>query len=414
MSLITAEIITIGDEILYGQITDTNSQWIAAKLSENGIKVIRTLSIADTREAISDSINQANADLIIMTGGLGPTKDDVTKKTLCELTEDTLVLNAVAEAHVRGLFEKRGMPFTEINRQQAYIPSQCEYLHNAAGTAPGMWFQWKNKILISMAGVPSEMKHLMEIQVLPRITERLNTVELHHAYLKTVGIGESFLAEKIAQWEDALPPHMKLAYLPDVAEVKLRLSAYGKNQQYELEQKISEVIPLIEEYVYSREDIPLELAVARLLLEQGATLSTAESCTGGKIAQQITQWPGSSEYFLGSVVSYANSVKLDILKVKSETLSNFGAVSEQTVTEMADGILRLTGSTYAIATSGIAGPGGGSEEKPVGTIWIAVSNGKKIVTKKLNLNRDRIGNIRYTTKAALNLLRLQLRGIWQK
>jgi nicotinamide-nucleotide amidase len=414
MSLITAEIITIGDEILYGQITDTNSQWIAAKLSENGIKVIRTLSIADTREAISDSINQANADLIIMTGGLGPTKDDVTKKTLCELTEDTLVLNVVAEAHVRGLFEKRGMPFTEINRQQAYIPSQCEYLHNAAGTAPGMWFQWKNKILISMAGVPSEMKHLMEIQVLPRITERLNTVELHHAYLKTVGIGESFLAEKIAQWEDALPPHMKLAYLPDVAEVKLRLSAYGKNQQYELEQKISEVIPLIEEYVYSREDIPLELAVARLLLEQGATLSTAESCTGGKIAQQITQWPGSSEYFLGSVVSYANSVKLDILKVKSETLSNFGAVSEQTVTEMADGILRLTGSTYAIATSGIAGPGGGSEEKPVGTIWIAVSNGKKIVTKKLNLNRDRIGNIRYTTKAALNLLRLQLRGIWQK
>jgi nicotinamide-nucleotide amidase len=414
MSLITAEIITIGDEILYGQITDTNSQWIAAKLSENGIKVIRTLSIADTREAISDSINQANADLIIMTGGLGPTKDDVTKKTLCELTEDTLVLNVVAEAHVRGLFEKRGMPFTEINRQQAYIPSQCEYLHNAAGTAPGMWFQWKNKILISMAGVPSEMKHLMEIQVLPRITERLNTVELHHAYLKTVGIGESFLAEKIAQWEDALPPHMKLAYLPDVAEVKLRLSAYGKNQQYELEQKISEVIPLIEEFVYSREDIPLELAVARLLLEQGATLSTAESCTGGKIAQQITQWPGSSEYFLGSVVSYANSVKLDILKVKSETLSNFGAVSEQTVTEMADGILRLTGSTYAIATSGIAGPGGGSEEKPVGTIWIAVSNGKKIVTKKLNLNRDRIGNIRYTTKAALNLLRLQLRGIWQK
>jgi nicotinamide-nucleotide amidase len=414
MPPITAEIITIGDEILYGQITDTNSQWIAAKLSEAGIKVTRTFSIADTRDAILDCISNTQADLVLMTGGLGPTKDDVTKKTLCELTADTLVIQPEAEAHVRALFEKRGMPFTEINRQQAAIPSQCEYLHNAAGTAPGMWFQWQQKILVSMAGVPSEMKHLMEVQVLPRIKERLNTTELHHAYLKTAGIGESFLAEKIAHWEDALPEQMKLAYLPDVAEVKLRLSAYGKAQQHALEQKMSEVLPLIQEYVYSREDISLEQALAKILLEQGATLSTAESCTGGNIAHQITQWSGSSAYFLGSIVSYANSVKLDILKVKSETLSNFGAVSEQTVTEMAEGVLRLTGSTYAIATSGIAGPGGGSEEKPVGTIWIAVSNGQTTVTKMLNLNRDRIGNIRYTTKAALNLLRLQLRGIWQK
>lgn len=414
MSPITAEIITIGDEILFGQITDTNSQWIAAKLSECGIKVTRTLSIADTREAIMETLSLVNAELIFLTGGLGPTKDDVTKKTLCELTEDTLRIHPVAEAHVRALFEKRGMPFTEINRQQAAIPSRCEYLHNAAGTAPGMWFQWKNKALVSMAGVPTEMKHLMEAQVLPRIKERMASTELHHAYLKTAGIGESFLAERIAAWEDALPPHMKLAYLPDVAEVKLRLSAYGKEQKAALEQKMNEVIPLIEPYVYSREDISLEEALAKLLLEQGATVSTAESCTGGNIAQQITQWAGSSAYFLGSVVSYANSVKIDLLKVKSETLSNFGAVSEQTVTEMAEGILRLTGSTYSIATSGIAGPGGGSEEKPVGTIWIAVSNGHQTVTKKLSLNRDRIGNIRYTTKAALNLLRLQLRGIWQK
>lgn len=415
-SSVTAEIITIGDEILYGQITDTNSQWIAEALSLLGIKVIRTLSIADTAEDIVAALNDGlpAADILLCTGGLGPTKDDVTKKTLCEYTGDHLEINPRAEAHIRTLFESRGLPFTEINRGQAAIPSRCEYLHNAAGTAPGMWFTVGEKAVISMAGVPSEMKYLMEHEVLPRIRERFETPPLAHRYIKTIGIGESFLAEKIAQWEDRLPAHIRLAYLPSTAEVKLRLTAFGEGREAELEQKIREVLPLIQRYVYATEDISLEEAIGKLLLAQKATLSTAESCTGGNIAGQITRIAGSSAYFLGSVVSYANSAKLDILKVKSETLSNFGAVSEPTVIEMAEGVRRLTGSDFAVSTSGIAGPGGGTPEKPVGTIWMAATNGRETVTQKLSLNKDRLSNITYTTKAALNLLRLQLTEKWQK
>ena len=413
---ITAEIITIGDEILYGQITDTNSQWMAEALSMLGVKVLRTLSIADTAEAITAALREAlaRADLIFFTGGLGPTKDDVTKKTLCGFTNDRLEIHPQAETHIRRLFESRGLPFTEMNRQQAAIPSRCEYLHNAAGTAPGMWFNLNDKAVISLAGVPSEMKYLMTAEVLPRIKERFRTPPLIHRYIKTVGIGESFLAGKIAQWEDALPADIRLAYLPSTAEVKLRLTAFGENKAPELERKIREVLPLIQKYVYATEDISLEEAIGNLLLAQQATLSTAESCTGGNIAHQITRIAGSSAYFLGSVVSYANSAKLDILKVKSETLSNFGAVSEPTVIEMAEGVRRLTGSSYAVSTSGIAGPGGGTPEKPVGTIWMAATNGRETVTQKLTLSKDRLTNINYTTKAALNLLRLQLTEKWQK
>lgn len=414
MRIIRAEIITIGDEILYGHILDTNSQWMAARLSELGIKVTKIISISDTREAILEAVQHSDSDIQLITGGLGPTKDDVTKTTLCEFTEDELKIHPVAEAHVRELFESRGFPFTEINRLQAAIPSKCEYLHNAAGTAPGMWFNHENRIIVSLPGVPVEMKYLMSEEVIPKVKERLKPPMLAHAYLKTAGIGESFLAEKIAHWEESLPKEMKLAYLPDLAEVKLRLSSFGGHTVEELQKKFEEIIPIIDDFVYAKEDVTLEKSIGELLLNQNATLSTAESCTGGNIAHQITKVAGSSSYFLGSVVSYANSVKLDILKVKSETLSNFGAVSEETVTEMALGVQRLTGSTYAIATSGIAGPGGGTPGKPVGTIWMAVTNGNETITKKLNLNRDRLGNIEYTTKAALNLLRLQLRGIWQK
>lgn len=413
---ITAEIVTIGDEILYGQITDTNSQWMAEELSLLGIKVTRTTSVADTAQEIIAILNESlkRSQIVLFTGGLGPTKDDVTKKTLCDYTGDELRINPRAEEHIRHLFESRGLPFTEMNRQQAAIPSRCEYLHNAAGTAPGMWFNLGEKVVISMAGVPSEMKYLMRSEVLPRISDRFKTPPLTHRYIKTIGIGESFLAEKIAQWEDSLPSHIKLAYLPSVAEVKLRLTAFGENTAAALTEKVNEVLPLIGEYVYATEDISLEEAIGKLLLDQNATLSTAESCTGGNIAHQITKISGSSDYFLGTVVSYANSAKLDILKVKSETLSNFGAVSEPTVIEMAEGVRRLTGSTFAVSTSGIAGPGGGTPEKPVGTIWMAATNGRETVTRKLNLSKDRLTNITYTTKAALNLLRLQLTGKWQK
>lgn len=416
MQKIKAEIVTIGDEILYGHITDTNSQWIANALSQMGVVVTRTSSIADTQQEIVNILNESlkRSDIVILTGGLGPTKDDVTKKTLCDYTNDVLEINAIAEEHVRSMFEKRGLNFTELNRQQAAIPSKCTYLHNAAGTAPGMWFEIDKKVVVSMAGVPKEMKYLMTVEVLPRLKSTFKTTEITHRYIKTIGIGESFLSEKIADWENSLPENIKLAYLPSTAEVMLRLTGFGQNAEIQLEQKVKEVLPIIDEYVYALENISLEEAIGRLLLDEKTSLSTAESCTGGNISRLVTRISGSSAYFLGSVVSYANSAKLDILKVKSETLSNFGAVSEETVIEMAEGVRKLFDSTYAVSTSGIAGPGGGTPEKPVGTIWLAATNGEITVTKKLSLGKDRLSNIDYTSKAALNLLRLQLKRGWQK
>ena len=416
MQKIKAEIVTIGDEILYGHITDTNSQWMANALSQLGIVVVRTTSIADTKEEIVSILNETlkRSDIVLLTGGLGPTKDDVTKKTLCDYTNDVLEINTIAEEHVKNLFETRGLPFTEINRQQAAIPSKSTYLHNAAGTAPGMWFEIDGKVVVSMAGVPREMTYLMTAEVLPKLKSKFETTEITHRYIKTIGIGESFLAEKIADWENELPGNMKLAYLPSTGEVMLRLTGFGQNLETQLDQKIKEVLPIIGDHVYALENITIEEAIGKLLLEENATLSTAESCTGGNISRLVTRIAGSSAYFLGSVVSYANSAKLDILKVKSETLSNFGAVSEDTVIEMAEGVRKLTGSTYAVSTSGIAGPGGGTSEKPVGTIWLAATNGETTVTKKLNLGKDRLSNIEYTSKAALNLLRLQLKRGWQK
>jgi nicotinamide-nucleotide amidase len=416
MQKIRAEIVTIGDEILYGHITDTNSRWLANALSLLGITVVRTTSIGDTKEEIISILDETlkRSDIVLLTGGLGPTKDDVTKNTLCDYTHDFLQVNTIAEEHVRSIFETRGLPFTEINRQQAAIPSKCTYLHNAAGTAPGMWFDINEKVVISMAGVPREMTYIMTAEVLPRLKSKFKTVEITHRYIKTVGIGESFLSEKIASWENSLPENMKLAYLPSTGEVMLRLTGFGQNLENPLDAKVQELISIIDDYVYALENIPLEEAIGKLLTEEKTSLSTAESCTGGNISHLITKIAGSSAYFLGSVVSYANSAKLDILKVKSETLSNFGAVSEETVIQMAEGVRKLTGSTYAVSTSGIAGPGGGTPEKPVGTIWLAATNGETTVTKKLTLGKDRLSNIEYTSKAALNLLRLQLKRGWQK
>lgn len=410
MENLTAEIITIGDEILYGQILDTNSKWIAEALSHIGFKVVQILSVSDTENAIVEALENGikRAKVLIFTGGLGPTKDDLTKHTLNRFFADELRINPTAEAHIKAMFERRGLPFTELNRQQAAIPSKSIYLHNAKGTAPGMWFEENEKVIISLPGVPLEMKYLMEAEVLPRLKANFETPEIKHFFIKTIGIGESFLAEKIADWEDALPEYLKLAYLPSIAEVKLRLSTSLDNG--EAQKQIEKLLPLIKEYVYALSDIPLEQAIGINLLKENSTLSTAESCTGGNISHLITSIPGSSAYFLGAVVSYANSAKSDILMVKSETLSNFGAVSEQTVIEMAEGVQKLIGSSYAIATSGIAGPDGGTVEKPVGTIWMAVTDGKKTVTQKLNLGNDRKYNIEYTSKAALNLLRRQLNG----
>jgi nicotinamide-nucleotide amidase len=406
-------VVTIGDEILYGQITDTNSQWISAELDKIGVKTIRKSSIGDSKEDILTILDEAckRADIILITGGLGPTKDDITKKTLAEFTNDTMLINEHALSFVTDFFNKRGREITEINKQQAAIPSKATYIHNAVGSAPGMWFEHNNTIIISMPGVPHEMKWLMSNSLLPKLQERFSKEKYVHKIIRTVGIGESFLAEKIENWEDALPSHIKLAYLPGKSQVKLRLTGIGSNEvelTTEIEKEITKVLPLIENYVFSLTNENFEAAIGRMLLENNATLSTAESCTGGKIAHMITSVSGSSSYFLGSVVSYANSAKVGLLGVEQVILDTFGAVSEETVRQMAEGAKNKFNSTYAIATSGIAGPEGGTEEKPVGTIWIACAgpNGTKAI--KTMMLKDRMTNIEFGSVAALNMLRQNL------
>jgi nicotinamide-nucleotide amidase len=415
MKIIYAEVITIGDEILYGQITDTNSKWISEELDKIGIKTIRKSSVGDQKQQILNILDESlqRADIVLITGGLGPTKDDITKKTLAEYFNDELVINPHAEAFVRGFFEKRGRPFTELNRQQAAIPSKCTYLHNATGTAPGMLFEHNGKVIVSMPGVPLEMKYLISNEVIPRIKSKFELPEIVHKIIRTIGLGESFLAERIENWEDSLPEHIKLAYLPSFGEVKLRLTGMGENRskvEEQIQLQVNNLIPLIEEHIFSFENEEIEKSVGKILNESGTSLSVAESCTGGYLSHLLTSIPGSSAYFMGGVVSYSNEAKMDVLKVKQETLTKFGAVSEQTVIEMAEGVRKVMKTTYGIATSGIAGPDGGTDEKPVGTVWLAVTDGKQTLTKKLSLGKIRIVNIEYSAKAALNFLRILTKG----
>lgn len=411
MKLIFAEVITIGDEILYGQITDTNTKWISENLDKIGIKTLRKSSVGDDKNQILNILDESlnRADIILITGGLGPTKDDITKKTLAEYFDDHLVINPHAEAFVKAFFEKRGREFTEINRQQAAIPSQCTYLHNATGTAPGMWFEKDGKIVVSMPGVPVEMHYLMEHEVIPRLKKIFELPEIIHQVVRTIGIGESFLAEKISDWEDNLPENLKLAYLPSFGEVKLRITGIDFDREKLKKQIASEVeklSPIINDYIYSLENENIEEAIGNLLKNHNKTVGVAESCTGGYLSHLFTSIPGSSAYFLGGIISYSNEAKMSVLNVKQETLTKFGAVSEETVTEMAEGARSVLKTDFAISTSGIAGPDGGTPEKPVGTVWIAVTNGNETVTRKLTLGNQRLVNIQYSAKAALNLLRI--------
>ncbi|MFC3809669.1 competence/damage-inducible protein A [Lacihabitans lacunae] len=410
MKSIVAEVITIGDEILYGQITDTNTQWISAEIDKVGIKTIRKTSIGDQESQILGILEEgfSRADILLMTGGLGPTKDDITKKTIAKYFNDTLEINKDAEAFVKDFFEKRGRPFTEINRQQAALPTKCTYLPNITGTAPGMWFEHNGKILVSMPGVPVEMKYLIEHEVIPRLKAFFELPVIEHHIISTIGIGESFLAETIEEWEDQLPEHIRLAYLPSFSQVRLRLTGFGDDRKIIQEQikiEAEKVKPLIASYIFSESNQTIAEAVGELLKSKNATLGVAESCTGGNIAHMITLIPGSSAFFLGGVVSYSNDAKMNVLKVKQETLTNFGAVSEQTVKQMAEGVRITMRSTYGIATSGIAGPDGGTADKPVGTVWIAVSDGKTTEARLLKLGKQREVNIEYSSVAALNLLR---------
>lgn len=413
MKPILAEVITIGDEILFGQITDTNTQWIGAELTKIGIRTVRKSSVGDTREAILAVLEEATqrADLVILTGGLGPTKDDITKVTLCDYFNTSLERNPEALAFVTQFFEKRGRQITEINARQADLPINATYVPNDWGTAPGMWFYENDTVYVSLPGVPFEMKNLMQYRIIPMLQKQFETPVIVHKIIRTVGIGESFLAETIANWEDSLPPHIKLAYLPSFGQVRLRLTGTGTDSgrmKEEIDAQVQTVLPLIQSYVFGYDDDELETVVAKLLSEKSWMLATAESCTGGFVASQVTKYSGSSAYFVGGVVSYSNTVKVSQLGVKPETLSQFGAVSEQTVREMAEGVRKVLGANVGIATSGIAGPNGGTPEKPVGTIWIACSTEKQTVARLLKLGPYREQNIQLTSVYVFNLLRQTL------
>jgi len=407
---ILAELLTIGDEILYGQIVDTNSQWMSVELDKIGVKVIRKTTVGDAEEEILTAFAEAEkrADMILITGGLGPTSDDMTKPLLAKYFNCGLAINEEALAEVTEFFKSRGRELTELNRQQAALPTACEKITNPVGTAPGMWFNKGDKVFMSMPGVPHEMKKMMTEQVLPRLAKKYQLPVIHHKVIRTIGIGESFLAEKISAWEKSLPNHIRLAYLPSLGEVKLRLTSFGnslpqlENESNALTEKLQE---LIGQFIYGYGEETIEVVIGKILREKKITLSVAESCTGGYLSHLITSVPGSSEYFLGSMIPYAYEIKMRQLGVKPETLENYGAVSEPTIIEMANIVRAKFNTDIGVATSGIAGPGGATPDKPVGTVWIAYSDKHHTVTKKLQLSKDRMINIRMASMAVLNLIR---------
>jgi nicotinamide-nucleotide amidase len=404
-----AEIITIGDEILIGQIVDTNSAFIARQLNMAGIRVKQISSVSDDKQHILTALAEAKerADIILITGGLGPTKDDITKKTIAEYFNVQLVENEDALQNVKNIFARYNRPLLEVNKQQALVPANCEVLLNQNGTAPGMWFNVDGKIYVSMPGVPHEMMYMIEEQVIPKLKATLKLPFIIHKTILTVGEGESFLAERIADIEDSLPPYIKLAYLPKLGQVRLRLSGYGDDELL-LKNKIAEfsakIVERVGDVVAAEEDIPLEKAILNYMAEKSLTLSVAESCTGGYISHLFTQHAGSSKVFFGGAVSYSYELKESILGVKSETLLKYGAVSEETATEMVEGALLNFKSDYALAVTGIAGPDGGTPDKPVGTVWIAVANANKTVVKKLTFGNKRQQNIERSAISALNML----------
>ena len=407
-----AEIITIGDELLIGQVIDTNSAWIAEQLNIVGIRVHQITSISDNEGHILKTLDEAShrVQLILITGGLGPTKDDITKHTLCKYFDTPMVFSEEAYKNVEKLFSMRGVAVTELNRLQAMVPANCKVIPNPNGTAPCMWFEKDDCIYISMPGVPFEMKAIMEEEIIPRLLVKMDHVIIHHTIL-TEGIGESALASLIESWEDSLPSFIKLAYLPQPGIVRLRLTAYGTDRN-ELQNAINkvekELYSYAGKYIFGFDNDTLESVIGQLLRDKGLTLSTAESCTGGNIAQLITSIAGSSDYFKGSVVAYANEIKEQILGVPHQVLAEHGAVSEQTVIAMADGIRQRFSTDCSIAVSGIAGPGGGTDEKPVGTTWIAVATPNGTIARKFLLGEHRGRNIRKASVAALHLLRDKL------
>ncbi len=408
---VNASIITIGDELLIGQTIDTNSAWMAQELNKLGIWVKRRVAVGDVWDEIWNALDEESrqSKIILITGGLGPTADDITKPLLSKYFGGKMIVNEEALQNVITIFEKYiKRPMLDVNLKQAEVPDVCTVIQNKRGTAPGMWFEKESKIFISMPGVPNEMKGMMLDFVLPRLPSLFSLPVVVHRTLLTAGIGESYLADRIQSFESALPLHIKLAYLPNFGMVRLRLTATGKNAAQitnEIDQQFATLQSLVQDVMVINEDKTLEEAIGILLLQRGKTAATAESCTGGYVAHLITSIPGSSAYFFGGVISYDNTIKRDVLGVSSDVLDRYGAVSEETVRQMANSVKHLMQTDYAIAISGIMGPGGGTEEKPVGTVWIAVAGLSETVAQKFQTRYDRGRNIEVTAIHALNMLR---------
>ncbi|MBK7377195.1 MAG: CinA family nicotinamide mononucleotide deamidase-related protein [Chitinophagaceae bacterium] len=405
-----ASIITIGDELLIGQVIDTNSAWMAQELNKWGIRVVRRVAVGDVWDEIWTALDeeQKYADIILITGGLGPTADDITKPLLCKYFDGKMLVNEAARQNVLDIFTRLNRPVIERNLKQAEVPDVCTVLQNKRGTAPGMWFEKDGKVFVSMPGVPHEMKGMMEDDVIPMLLKQFRFPAIIHKTLLTAGVGESFLAELIQDFEATLPAHIKLAYLPNYGMVRLRLTSTGFDKEKtgkEVQEFFETLQSLVKEYMVTNEDEPVEKVVGKLLVAKGKTLCTAESCSGGYIAHLLTSIPGSSGFYEGSVVSYSYKAKEDLLQVDKEILESKGAVSEEVVLQMATGALKNIRSDYVIAVSGIMGPGGGLPGKPVGTVWVAFGNKEKIETQKLYFRFDRMRNIQLTAVNALNLLR---------
>lgn len=410
-----ASIITIGDEILIGQIVDTNAASISRRLNSVGITVAERISVGDNRSQIVRTIERemAQSEVIIITGGLGPTKDDITKTTLAEMFHSKMVLDEQVSEHVRTMLEARGVEFNALNQGQALVPECCEVLFNRHGTAPGMWFEKDGRVVISLPGVPFEMEHLMEDEVMPRLVERFALKAIVHRTMITSGIAESMLAERIATWEESLPDYLHLAYLPSPSIVRLRLSAYevdGESVAQQIQEYFDKLQQIIPEYILGYETATLQSSVHDLLLSRGETLAVAESCTGGTIASRFTAMAGASAYFLCGVVSYSNEAKRDVLGVPMELITRHGAVSKEVATAMADGVRRISQADYGVATTGIAGPTGGTDEKPVGTVWFAVSSKHGTVAVMRQSGSDRGQIIDRASGYAISLLRDVING----
>jgi nicotinamide-nucleotide amidase len=407
------DIISIGDELLIGQVINTNASWMGEQLNNAGFDVREVKAIADIPEAITEAlkISEKVVDLVLISGGLGPTKDDRTKDLVCSYFGSELVLHEPSLEHVKSFFDKRGMELTELNRLQAMVPNNCTPIYNAMGTAPGMHFEKEGVHFVFTPGVPAEMKYIMQNYVLPTFAKDQSNHAIVQRTILTHGMGESFLADRIAEWENSLPAHIGLAYLPSPGRVRLRLRAKGEDRIAlvreigEYSYKLHELIP---ELIYGYDDESMEEVVAEMLKELNFTIATAESCTGGLLGHKLTSVPGSSAYYQGGMVTYSNEAKQNLLGVDADALEKHGAVSEEVVRQMAEGARAKLGTDYALSTSGIAGPDGGSEEKPVGTIWIGLAGPHYTIAKKFVFSTERSRNMQWSYMAALNLLRLEL------